>query len=85
MSEPYLSTTSMTCMHLKEFKVFSSLRGPETHFRHAQGHQRAGALTDSINIFQSTIITVFEVEHQKTVNTKIGKQPICFSEVIKEF
>ena len=61
----------------------SSLRRPETHFRHAQGHQRAGALTGSINIFQSTIITVHEVEHQKTVNTKLGKT-IWFSEVIKD-
>ena len=72
-------------MHLKKFKVFSSLRRPETHFRHAQGHQRASALSGSINISESTIITVYEVEHQKTVNTKLGKQTIWFSEVIKEF
>ena len=84
MSEPYLSTRSKTSMHLKNFKVFSSLRRPETHFRHAQSHQRAGALTGSINIFLSTIITVYEVEHQKTVNTKLGKQTIWFSEVIKD-
>ena len=84
MSEPYLSTRSKICMHLKRFKVFSSLRRPETHFRHAQGHQRAGALTGSINIIQSTIITLYEVEHQKTVNTKLGKQTIWFSEVIKD-
>ena len=75
----------MTCMHLKKFKVFSSLRGPETHSSHAQGHQRACALTVSINIFESTTITVYEVEHQKTVNTKLGKQTIWFSEVIEEF
>ena len=75
----------MTCMHLKKFRVFSSLRRPEKHFRHAQGHQRAGALTGSINIIQSTTITVYQVEHQKTVNTKLGKQTIWFSEVIKEF
>ena len=36
-------------------------------------------------MFQSTIITVYEVEHQKTVNTKLGKQNIRFSEVIKDF
>ena len=72
-------------MHLKKFKVFSSLRRPETHLRHAQGHRGAGALTGSISIFQSTSITVYEVEHQKTVNTKLGKQTIWFSEVIKEF
>ena len=83
MSEPYLSTRSKTSMHLKKFKVFSNLRRPETHFRHAQGHQRAGALKGSINIFQSKTITVYEVEHQKTVNTKPGKQTIWFSEVIK--
>ena len=78
MSEPYLSTMSVTCMHLKKFKVFSSLRRPEIHFRHVQGHQRAGALTGSINIFQSTIITVYEVEQQKTVNRKLGKQTVWF-------
>ena len=66
----------MTCMHLKKFKDFSSLRMPETHFRHAQGHQRAGAVRGSINIFQSTIKTVYELEHQKTVNRKLGKQTI---------
>ena len=72
-------------MRLKKVKVFSSLFGPKTHFRHAQGHQRANALTGSINIFQSTIITVYEVEHQKTVNTKFGNQINWFSEVIKKF
>ena len=72
-------------MHLKKFKTFSSLRRPETHFRHVQGHQRAVVLIGSINIFQSTTITVYEVEHQKTVNTKLGKQTIWLSEVIKEF
>ena len=76
----------MTCMHLKKFKFFLVFAGqPETHFRHAQGHQRAGALRGSITIFQSTIITVYEVEHQKTVNTELGKQTISFSEVIKDF
>ena len=85
MSEPYLSIMSNTCMHLKKFEVFSSLRRPETHFRHAQGHQRAGVSTGSINIIQNTIITVYEVEHQKTVNTKLGKQTIWLPEVIKEF
>ena len=59
-------------------KVFSTLRRPETHFRHAQGHQRAGTLTGFINIFQSTIITVYEVEHQKTVNTKLGEDYLIF-------
>ena len=53
---------------------FSSLRRTETHFRHAQGHQQASALTGSIYIIQNTIITAYEVEHQKTINTKLGKQ-----------
>ena len=51
--------------------VFSRLRRPETHLRHAQRHQRAGALTGSINIFQRTNITVYKVESQKTVSTKL--------------
>ena len=72
-------------MQLKKLKFLSSLRRPETHVKHAQGHQRAGASTSSINMIQKTIITVYEVEHQKTVNTKLGKQTIWFSELIKEF
>ena len=60
----------------QKIRGISSLRRPETHFRHVQGHQRAGAITGSINIFQSRIITVYEVELQKTVNTKLGKQTI---------
>ena len=68
----------MTCMHLKKFKVFSSLRRPETYFSHATGHQRAGALTSSSNVFQSIITTVYEVENQKTVTTKPGKDYVVF-------
>ena len=75
----------MTCMHLKKFKIFSSLRWPERHLSRAQGHQRASAIIGSINIFQSTIITVYEVVHQKSVNTKLGKHTNWFSDVIKEF
>ena len=71
--------------YLKKIKILSSLRRPETHVRHAQGPQREGASTGSINIIQNTIITVYEVEHQKTVNTKLGEQTIWLSEVIKEF
>ena len=85
MSEPYLSTRSMTCMHLKKLKFPSSLRRPETHVRHAKGHQGAGASTGSININQNTIFTAYELEHQKTNNTKLAKQTNWFSEVIKEF
>ena len=75
----------MKCMHLKNFKVFPSLRRPGTPFRHGQGHHRTGAVTGSISIFQSTIITVYQVEHPRTVNTKIGKQTSSFSVVIIEF
>ena len=36
-------------------------------------------------MFQSTIITVYEVEHQKTSNIKLVKRTIWFSAVIKDF
>ena len=75
----------MTNMRLKKVKVLSSARRQETHCRHAQSHQRAGALTGSININPSTVLIVYEVEHQKTVNTKLGKRSLWFSEVIREF
>ena len=55
----------------EKVQVFSSLRRPETHFRHRQGHRRSRALTASINIIQNTVITVYELESQKTVNTKL--------------
>ena len=55
----------------QKVQVFSSLRRSETHFRHAQGHQGASVLTGSTNIHKSPIITVYEVESQKTVNTKL--------------
>ena len=84
MSEPYVSTRSKTCKHLKKFNVFSSLREPETHSgthsaTNKQVHQQA-----QLKSFKTTI-TVSEVEHQKTVYKKLGKQTIWFSEVIKEF
>ena len=69
----------------QNFKFLSSHRRPETKFEHAQVYQRASALTDSINSFQGTIITVYEVEPQKTVNKEIVKWTQWFSEVIKEF
>ena len=73
-------------MHLKKFKDFLVFAG-QKHISgtHRATNEQAGALTGSINIFQSTIITVYEVEHQKTVNTKLGKQTMRFSEVIKDF
>ena len=57
----------------QKVQVFSCLRKPETHFRQAQGHQRAGAYSGSINLIQNTISTLYEVESQKTVNTKTLK------------
>ena len=78
MSEQYLSTRSLTCMRLKMSQVFPSLPRPEQDFRHAQGHQRACALTSSNKNFQSTVITVNEVEHQKRVNSKLWKHYLIF-------
>ena len=78
MSQQQLSTRSKTCMHLKKFKFYSSLRRPETHFWHAQGHQRAGALRGSINIIQNTIITVYEVQSPKTDNANFENGLIGF-------
>ena len=75
----------MTCQHLKKIKVFSNLHRPETQLRLAQGHQRAHALTGSINIFQGTISTVYETEYQKTLKEKLGKHFLWFSQVIKDF
>ena len=72
-------------MYLKIIKPFSSLRRPEPHFSHEQDHQRACALTVSINIFQSTITTVYEIEYQKTFKTKLGRHFLWFSQVIEEF
>ena len=66
------------------FKFHSTLRKPETNVRHAQSHQRAGASSGYINIIQNTSFLVYEVEHQKIVGAKLGKQTIWFSEVIKE-
>ena len=69
----------------KKLKTFSGRRRPETLFRHAQGHQRVCALTSTSKIFESRILTVYEVVHQKAGNTKLAKQTIWLSEIIKEF
>ena len=55
----------------RKLQIFPSLRRPAKHFRHAQGHQRASAITGANNIIQNTNITVYQVESQKTVNTKL--------------
>ena len=85
MFEPFLSTSSKTCMHLKNFKFFSSARRPETQIRHVQSHQKPNASTGSNNNIQSTVITAYEVQQEETFNNKLAKQTIWFSAVIKEF
>ena len=80
-----MSTRSKTCMHLKKFKLLPSFRKPEAHFTQAKRHQNASAITGSIYFFRSTIVTVYGAQHQKTVNTSLGKQTMWFSEVIKKF
>ena len=62
----------------QNFEIVSSLRRPETQFRHAQRHQRAGALTGSINNIRNTIFTVYEVESQKTDNANFENVLIAF-------
>ena len=88
MSWQYLSTSSKTCMHLKNFKFFCSLRRPETHIRtrHTAHHQRAGIFLGSIDMIQVTNIRVNGVEHKKRVNkkNKLGKRTNWFSEAIKK-
>ena len=71
-------------MHLKKFKFFS-IAGQKHMWgvrraTNEQMHQQA-----PLTSLKTQNITVYEVEHQKTVNTKLGKQTIWFSEVIKEF
>ena len=68
----------------QEVQVFSSFRGPETDFRDLEDSQLTSALTRCNNSFQETISTVYEVKHQKTVNTKIGERTNWFLEVRKE-
>ena len=69
----------------QKFQGFFQSSQARNTFQTREGNQRPGALTGSISNFKSTIITVYEVVHQKTDNTKLGKHTIWFSEVIKEF
>ena len=48
--------------------VFSSLCGPETHFRYAQGLQWAGTLSGFSIFIQTRTFALKRVEHQKSVN-----------------
>ena len=70
-------------MNLKKVQIFFRLRKPDKHFRHARGHQRAGALTGSIKIIQNTVITVYEVESQKTDNADFENVLIGFQKKSK--
>ena len=67
----------------QKVQIFSSLRQPETQFRCLQRHHWASALTGSTNVIQNTIITVYEVESQKSLNTKLWKRTNWLAEVIK--
>ena len=78
MSEKQFSPRSKTCVNLEKVQVVSSLRKPDKQFRHARGHQRAGALTGSINIIRNKIFTVYEVESQKTDNANFENGLIGF-------
>ena len=64
----------------EKVQVSSILRRPEPHFGVLHGHQGAASLTISCNIFQGTTIGVYEVEHQKTVNTNLENGLISFRE-----
>ena len=64
--------------------VFHSVRPPETRFQYQQKQLRAGALAGSTNVFQTTLVTVHEVELRKTVITKLGKRSIWLSEDIEQ-
>ena len=52
----------------QKVQVFARLRRSDTHFRHAQGHQRASALIGFIVFIQKTTTAVNGVEHRKTIN-----------------
>ena len=78
MSEKQFSTRSKTCVNLKKVQVPSRLRKPDKHFRQGGRPPRAGALTGSINIIQNTVITVYEVESQKTDNADFENVLIAF-------
>ena len=83
MSEKTSSSRSRTCMHLKKVSFSSSFRQLETQFSHEQGHQGTIATLGSVKITQSTNITVYEVESQKTNNAKVSVWTNRFSEVVK--
>ena len=71
----YASQKSSTC--------FINSQATNISQEHA-GHQLAVALTVFINSIQNTIITLYEVESQKTVNTKPWKWTDWISELFKQ-
>ena len=62
----------------QKFQVFPTFLRPEAHFRHAQGHQRARALTGSIITVQNKNTTVYEVESRKKFTENFQNGPIGF-------
>ena len=68
----------------QKLQLVPCTRGPQTHFRNAQDHQLAGALTVVIRSIQNTNVTRYEVESQKTVNTKSRKRTGWISELIDQ-
>ena len=67
-----------------KIQLVSCTRGPQTHFRNAQDPQLAGVLTVFIRSIQNTNVTLYEVESQKTVNTKSRKRTDWLSELIEQ-
>ena len=69
----------------QKFQVISSPRRPDLYFLHKQGHQQACELRGLIDIIKVTIITVHQLEQQKTVNSNdFGKRTSWFSEVLQK-
>ena len=65
-SDVRLTSSVKMTMGIAELRTCGSHRNRKIH----PDMQRAGALTGSNNIIQNTIITVYEVESQKTVHAK---------------
>ena len=54
----------------QKVQVFQILCGPESHFRHQQGHQRVGAITSSMDTIENKNLRVNGVEHRKSFDMK---------------
>ena len=76
---------SWVCIFYADYVSPDAVANPETHFRHQQGRERAGAITNPVCVIQNTNITVNALEHQRIVTIKeLGKQTKFCSEAIKE-